>query len=167
MGIYIDFDGVIVDTETHLFDDYERQLKLGLVTDDQDFVRKLDYKTYVNACPLIEGSIDYLISHPEACVLTKVCSEKEYLAKRELLLNNGVTNKVISVPIDMHKSDIVDPHGNILVDDTVHNLDSWVLNGGEGYYFNFNGNLVDPWGNENKNYELVTNLQQLNSKIRK
>lgn len=164
MKTYIDFDGVIMDTETHLFDNYEAMAKRGLVKNDYEYVSRINFEEYLYNCDFIDGSLGYLISNPDAIILTKVCSLQEASAKVNILRKIGINNDFCFVPYGLKKDFIVDPANNILVDDTIHNLDSWVANGGKGYYFNFKNSEHDPWNNVNTCYEEITNLQQLVSK---
>lgn len=167
MNIYVDFDGVIVDTITHLLDSFEEQIKAGIVKDDMEYVLNIDWDDYLKKSPVIEGSFEYLRINPDAIVLTKVCSEHEAIAKTNFLRNNNLFNQLIAVPINCQKSDIVDAYNSILIDDTVHNLDSWFSKGGICYYFNFNGNSKDPWNDINTKYDMITNLEQLKQRVRK
>ena len=47
MKFYIDFDGVIMDTETHLFVDYERLLKSGIVKDDREYMAMFNWEEHL------------------------------------------------------------------------------------------------------------------------
>ena len=67
--------------------------------------------------------------------MTKVHSLNEAIAKINYFRNNKIKNNIIIVPDGISKSQIVNPFGNILVDDGNNNLVDWEENFGISYYF--------------------------------
>ena len=162
MKIYVDFDGVIIDSETHLFDGLQRFYKNGLVDNERDYLKLMDWYSYLKKCDFIPGSLDILKEYKETMtILGKVCSEQEEKAKRKILLENGYYKMPIFLDADDKKSRIVDPKGNILIDDTVHNLVDWEKEGGIPVYFNKDGIQTDPWKNTNPGYRSIKTLRNI------
>lgn len=95
-------------------------------------------------------------------ILTKVHSmENEGVTKIKFLRNLGIQNNIILVPYPFRKTEIVIAKNNILIDDTVHNLDDWFMEGGMPIYFNKDNLDIDGWHRENKNYQKIKSLEYL------
>ena len=162
MKIYIDFDGVILDTETHLFDEYYILKEKNKDLSSREYLEQFNWKKHIRESAEINNAIKILNQLKlDISVLTKVCSLQEANAKIEYLKNQGVTKPIITVPIDSKKCDIVDARGNLLIDDTVHNLDDWTNAGGKAIYFNKDNIDIDPWNNTNTKYQKVKSLHLL------
>lgn len=167
MKIYVDFDGVIIDSETHLFDGLQQMYKLGLCQNEKDYLVNLDWYKYLKKCEFIKDSLEILKSYKEdVTILGKVCSDQEAFAKRRILGENDYTKPCIFVPSELKKSSFVNPVGNILIDDTFHNLTDWKEAGGIPIYFHKDGVQVDPFGNTNPGFETIKTLKYI-SKIKK
>ena len=65
------------------------------------------------------------------------------------------------VPTKISKSDMVNPKGNILIDDKVYNLDEWNSKGGISVFFNKNNNDIDIYGKANTKYKKINDLSML------
>lgn len=162
MKIYVDFDGVIMDTETHLFDDYEKLLKQGIVKNSREYVEILDWGKHLQRSEIIKNSLDILNRVKlDVTILGKVCSLKEKEEKLKLLRDHNYNKKAIFLPFECKKTDIVNALGNILIDDTVHNLEDWEKDYGIPIYFNKDDKKIDPWGNKNNKYVMVHSLELL------
>ena len=164
MKIYVDFDGVIMDTETHLFDDYEAMLKDGIVKNDREYMALFDWEEHLRKSDVIADSIEILKRiRCDVSILGKVCTEKEKNAKLKLLRSHDFNKPIIFVPFETKKCDspLVEVYGNVLIDDTVHNLDDWEKKEGVQIYFNKENSLIDPWGNKNKKYKTIKTLELL------
>lgn len=160
--IYIDADGVLWDTEAHLFDEYHAKKSAGVSIDKEEYLANYDWYHKIYEAGFIPGSIEFLKEHPEIFVATKsITLNNEGTAKVKILRELGCKNGVFIIPHALKKSDIVDSVNSILVDDTVHNLDDWKNAGGIPLYFNHRNNLVDPWQNTNTNYPMINNLKAL------
>ncbi len=164
MKIYVDFDGVIMDTETHLFDEYESMLKDGIVSNDREYMAIFNWEEHLKKSDIIADSIEILKRLKcDVSILGKVCTEHEKEAKLKLLRSHDFNKPIIFVPYETKKcdSDKVQVDGNILIDDTVHNLEDWEKSNGIPIYFNKDASLIDPWGNKNDKYKTIKTLELL------
>ena len=162
--IYIDFDGVILDTEGLLLSDWKK-FPNYYKSNGIDLVKYLENANWnyiINNSNVINDSIYYLknIDPKTSFILTKVRStDNEGRAKVLWLRNNGVKQSVIMVPYSLNKCDIVDANNNILIDDSLRNLRSWQMNNGYPILFDKNNDNIDSWGEENKEgYKKVLDL---------
>ncbi len=163
MKRYIDLDGVIVDTEKILFDDYEK-LRKKSNSIKMDFIRSYDWDYLLKRSEIINDAIEVIKSLPpeSIAILTKVCSmNNEGIAKIKFLRSKGLKNEIFLTPFQMKKTDIVKAKGNILIDDTVHNLDDWSKDEGISIFFDKFNNNVDSWNKENKKYKRIRNLYEV------
>ncbi len=137
--IFIDFDGVLYDTETRI------QIKKNASnTNWADFLEKLDWFELLEEAKEINNAIDYLLEaqskrEKEIAILTKVHTLLEMEAKVKKLRENSVELPILFVPPHIKKSQIYVPNNNtILIDDSLKNLIDWEQSGGKGIYFNEN-----------------------------
>ncbi len=153
--LYIDFDGVILDTDFIIDRDYSK-------IDDikrSDFIKNYDWNKLVNEASVINNSLDNLKNSKfDTYILSKISSMNEGIAKVNYLRDNGVLTNIHLVPTKISKSDVVSVRGNILIDDKVYNLDEWVDNGGIGIFFNKDNLDYDVRGNENTKYKKINSL---------
>lgn len=158
MKVYVDFDGVILDTDTIIDRDYSK-------IDDikrSDFIKNYDWNKLVNEASVINNSLDNLKNSKfDTYILSKISSMNEGIAKVNYLRDNGVLTNIHLVPTKVSKSDVVSAEGNILIDDKVYNLDEWVDNGGIGIFFNKDNLDYDIRGNKNIKYKKICNLDIL------
>ena len=168
MKIYIDFDGVILDTETHLFDEYYRLKEKDNNLSSRKYLENFNWKKHIEESPEIHNAIKILNELKlDISILTKICSKQEGIAKIEFLKKKGFNKPIITVPIDYKKCDVVDAKNNLLIDNTVHNLDDWTNAGGDAIYFNKDNEDIDPWNNTNTKYKKVKSLHILYDYIKK
>lgn len=172
MKIYIDFDGVILNTTPHIFDEW-------LDNNDDINIKELEKIEYIKGrnwhkilreASVIDDAISVLkdMDIKNTAILTKVHSlENEGTEKIRFLRENGVKLDVILVPYPLKKTDVVEASGNILIDDTVHNLDDWNKCGGECIFFNQNDFDVDEWHSLNLKYPKIKTLKNINTFIKK
>lgn len=148
---YIDFDGVILDTENGLFDEYHR-LKLDnpLLT-KKYYLQNIDWPMWIKKAKVLNDSINILKAYDynSACILTKINSLNEGIAKINYLREVNVKNNVILVPYDLEKSQVVVAKNNILVDDYKKNLINWQENGGISIHYSLD---------EEKMFKTIYNL---------
>lgn len=162
MKIYVDFDGVILDTETHLFDEYHILKQSNKNLTGLEYLQNFNWKKHIEESAEINNAIKILEELKlDISILTKVCSLQEANAKIEFFKQLHFNKPIITVPIDSKKCDIVDARGNLLIDDTVHNLDDWTNAGGKAIYFNKDNMDVDPWNNTNTEYQKIKSLNIL------
>lgn len=172
MKIYIDFDGVILNTTPHIFDEW-------LDNNDDINIKELEKIEYIKGrnwhkilreASVIDDAISVLkdMDIKNTAILTKVHSlENEGTEKIRFLRENGVKLDVVLVPYPLKKTDVVEASGNILIDDTVHNLDDWNKCGGECIFFNQNDFDVDEWYSLNLKYPKIKTLKNINTFIKK
>ena len=109
----------------------------------------------------IPGSIEILKEFKKAVVITKVNSLNEAISKIRKLRNLELKNDIMLCLYELKKSDIINPKGKVLVDDTIHNLDDWYEKGGMSIYFNKDNADKDSWGKYNTKYIKIKSLTQI------
>ena len=167
---YIDFDGVIVDTEGLLFEEWRKNPDRHSYTEKRKikYIQKADWKHIVEDSPVLNDAIYILknIDPNTSAILTKVHSlDNEAHAKIIFLRDKGVKQEVIVVPYTLKKTQVVHPEGNILVDDSVRNLREWASEGGYPMFYDKNHTNVDDWGTYNiDGYQKVYRIDEKISK---
>lgn len=162
MKRYVDCDGVIFDSEIWLFDEEYRSLKIKNEIDKIKYIQNKNWDEILRKSEVINDAINILKELRDVAILTKVHSmENEGVAKIRLFRSLDVKSEIILVPYPLKKSEVVDPKGNILIDDTIHNLDDWKKGGGIPIYFNKDNEDIDNWGNVNRTYAKVNSLEYL------
>lgn len=162
--LYIDFDGVILDTEGLLFEEWRKNPNRHSLSefDKIKYIQNSDWNYIINNSEIINDSIYYLkqMDPNESAILTKIHSlSNEGVSKVRWLREQGVKQSIILVPYMVKKTDIVDASGNILVDDCLKNLDDWVNCNGTPMFFDINDDGYDSWNKPNvKKYQRVLNL---------
>lgn len=144
---YIDFDGVILDSEKRMLD---RKDNVGFHNhnDEKEFD---DYFNYTNLHPeewnyiiregcSINDSVEIIreleVLKKKIAILTKIHTLYEMKVKIEDLRNNRkIYCPVIFVPSGVKKHEVVIPNGQILIDDSKKNIRLWNENGGAGLVF--------------------------------
>jgi len=135
-NLYIDFDGVILDTITVT---YRMMNELNIDKKDSEAIRKFyydfDWKQGLKEIPVLNDSINMikLLEKSEKFrifVLTHVISLKEGVEKIKYLKKLLPNVSVIIVPKELEKIMVVNPNNSILVDDYSGNLRIWKNHGG-------------------------------------
>lgn len=160
---YIDFDGVILDTESLMF--HEKSGFWQFSHDEQiEYVKNQDWMRILNQATVIKDAINILkeLDAEDTAILTKVHSLNEADAKINYLRDNGVKQSVILVPYKLSKIDVVPAIGNILVDNAMFNLDEWKKSSGIPIFFNKDDEDIDEYGIKNENYPKIKTLRFLN-----
>lgn len=137
MKKYIDCDGVILDTESGLFDEYNKLKQINSELKKRRYLQEMDWNYWLEQAKILNDAIDILKSYnpSDTDILTKVHSLKEAVAKIEYFRRHKVKNNIIIVPDEIQKSQIVDARGSILVDDSNRNLIDWEINNGIAFSF--------------------------------
>lgn len=139
--LYIDFDGVILDTIT---EGYSRMEKLGLDCKNSDdcisFFGSLDWKEFIKNTPEINNSIDCIqkiidSNRFRVSILTHINSLDEAIAKVNYIRKYFKDITVIPVPKKISKTKMVHSEGSILIDDYAGNLREWKEAKGIGVRF--------------------------------
>ncbi len=139
--LYIDFDGVILDTITYPYEYVEKTLGLEINSENMgNFYKKLDWNQFLQDMPIINDSINCIqkiIDSKEfdVSILTHVTSLDEAHAKIQYIRKFIKDIKIIPVPRSISKTKMVLPAGAILIDDYCGNLKEWTEAGGIGVRF--------------------------------
>lgn len=142
--LYIDFDGVILDTITvsyQLMD--EMKINKKNYNDVLKFYQCLNWKNILSITPIINDSINCIrkiidSKKYDVSILTHINSYDELIEKTRFINKKlpGVT--IIGVPKVISKTKMVNPKGSILIDDYTSNLREWKKNGGIPVKFSSN-----------------------------
>ena len=139
--LYIDFDGVILDTMTK---SYEELKKENIDRKDQDkvmeFLRNLDWKKLIEETEEINDSINEIKKICDSkkfnvYILTHVNSTNEMIEKIKYLHKKLPLVTVVSVPKEIPKTEVVNPSAAILIDDYSGNIREWQKKLGIGIKF--------------------------------
>lgn len=135
--IFVDFDGVIFDTEKRVI---ERKNRNPDISWDK-FFESLDWFELLEESQVINDAIDYILEgqarEKQIVILTKIHTLVEMEAKVKALRSREVEVPILFVPPHVKKSQIYLPNnGEILIDDSLKNLIDWQQKGGTGVYFN-------------------------------
>ena len=141
MNLYLDFDGVIVDSIKVTYKMMEEE---GIDINDtkrvREFYRNLDWFKLLDEIDEINNAIKNIKKLQKTgmyklYILTTVNSLEEAEAKIRYIRRFGLHIPVICVPKGIDKSQMVDPRNSILVDDYSGNLYPWERSGGIGVKF--------------------------------
>lgn len=163
--LYIDFDGVILDTEILLFEEWKKIPNRHFLPKIEKikYIQNSDWEYIIKNSEVINDSICFLkeMDPNKTAILTKIHSKKEGEAKLRWAEINGILQKVILVPYTLKKTDVVDAAGNILIDDCLKNLYDWDDNNGKPILFDIDDDNIDSWHEPNiKGYEKVKSLSK-------
>ena len=136
-NLYIDFDGVILDTLTPVYN-LAKKLNIDVKTQTKEvglLFSKIDWETLIEESPALNDSLNAIKKLSESkkfniSILTHINSLKEAKTKIEFLdgLIDDLT--IIPVPKSVSKTKITQTKGAILVDDFSGNLKEWEAAGG-------------------------------------
>ena len=163
--IYIDFDGVIMDTWNVITDEYYNQYGDLNFTNERikQIMLDIGWNNIILKSKEINNSIKKIIDLSkkyDICILSKINSECEKEEKRKFLLKHNISNMEF-VWYEDTKSKYVKSSEDILVDDTIKNLDEWNEYGGVSIFFNKDLNNYDEYGNINNNYIILDDLSKI------
>ena len=136
-NIYLDFDGVFVDSE-------ERIIKYKEMHQDiswEEFFEQLNWFEFLDECTEINDTIKIVQELQDKttkiAVLTKIHTLLEMQAKVKFLREKKkITVPIYFVPPHVKKSQIIIPTNNdLLIDDSQKNIDDWIAHGGIGIQF--------------------------------
>ena len=139
--LYIDFDGVILDTMTKTYKALEES---GIDKKDQekvmDFFRNLDWKKLIEETDEINDSINEIKKICDSkkfnvYILTHINSTNEMIEKIKYLHKKLPQVTVVSVPKEIPKTEVVNPSAAILIDDYSGNIKEWQKKLGIGIKF--------------------------------
>ena len=137
---YIDFDGVIVDSQ-NLIDDIFAYYDCPSSDPYWNYILTIiDWEALLNRCNEIENAFTILQEVEKrgikAYILSRVFSGEEALDKQKYLRSKGITLPFIPVYKREKKSNVIRPNANkILIDDGIDNVTEWRENGGNAVLF--------------------------------
>ena len=138
-NLYIDFDGVILDTITPVYN-LAKKLNLDVKTQTKEvglLFSKIDWETLIEESEELSNSINSIKELKESgkfniSILTHINSLKEAKAKIEFINNLFDDLTIIPVPKSCPKTMMTQTKNAILVDDYSENLRLWEAKGGIG-----------------------------------
>ena len=131
-NIYIDFDGVILDTITPLYNDYQTQ---NISKENaKEFFVNYPWDTIIDDKYIINSNKFNL------AILTHVNSINEAVLKINYLRQYFKDITIIPCPKEVSKTKMIHTKDSILIDDYAGNLREWKQEGGVGVRFNREGN---------------------------
>ena len=140
-NLYIDFDGVIVDSidVTYKMID-ERNININDADECLRFYQNLDWNMVLKKCKLINDSIECIRKLEDSnlfniSILTHVSSLGEIEEKVKFIRKYLKNITIIPVPKSISKTNMLKAQDSILVDDYVVNLEEWKSAGGIGIRF--------------------------------
>ena len=130
--LYIDFDGVILDTNTKL---YEEAKKQHYDKNDNEFYKNFDFKTILNDEIILNDSINSIKKILDSnlfdvSILTHCSSFKEGIDKMDYIRKYFKDISIVMCPKEVSKSRLVHSKNAILIDDYKGNLEEWASEGG-------------------------------------
>lgn len=139
-NLYIDFDGVIVDSIDVTYKMAEEQGIEKTFESYQEFYKVVNWVDILKRSKPIHDSwncIDRIIESGkfDVAILTHVNSIGEIEEKVKMIRKHFSDITIIPVPKSISKTDMIKAEGAILVDDYVGNLDEWKAAGGYGVRF--------------------------------
>ncbi len=155
-NLYIDFDGVILDTITPLYNDIEKNniKKENL----NEFFEKYPWENIINDKYIINSSIEKINKIIESnrfnlAVLTHVNSINEAVLKIKYLRKYFDDITIIPCPKEISKTKMIHTKDAILVDDYTGNLREWENKGGIPVRFSVKRN--------GKGFNVISSLDEL------
>lgn len=139
--LYIDFDGVILDTMTKTYEELKKE-KIDFKDQEkvQEYFRNIDWKKLIEETSEINDSINEIKKICESkkfnvYILTHINSTSEMIEKIKYLHKNLPQVTVVSVPKEIPKTEVVNPSAAILIDDYSGNIKEWQKKLGIGIKF--------------------------------
>lgn len=159
-NLYIDFDGVILDTLPPVYN-LAKKLNLDVKTQTKEvgmLFSKIDWEELIEESEDLNDSVNAIKKLADSgkfniSILTHVNSLKEAKAKIKFLDNITNDLTIIPVPKDISKTKMTQTEGAILVDDFSKNLEEWESEGGIGVKFSKT--------KEETEFIDITNLEEL------
>ena len=158
-NLYIDFDGVILDTIPPLYE-YLESLNIEKSQSDkvQEAISKFNFKDIINDNYIINDGINAIKKLIESnkfniSILTHINSLEEGVIKVKYIRKHFDDITVILVPKKISKTKMIHTHDSILVDDYAGNLREWEESGGIGVRFSTKLN--------GKGFKVIDNLEEL------
>ena len=137
MNYFIDFDGVILDSQDRFLIDMKDNIDFN---DWMDYLNSLDWYKFLRQCDEIDDSIDVLRKLQELkqlkAIITSIHSFEEGTEKMDFLREKEIYVPVLYVPPKRKKCEVYIPNkDDILIDDKVRNCLDWENAGGSSILF--------------------------------
>ena len=161
---YIDYDDTIKDTFEAIFKDHKEYDGNIVFINDPEYIKKIDWKKVLSDSKEIKNSYRVLrsLNQERIAGLSKVFTvDNEGVAKIKEFRKMGLSCNFYIVPHSLKKSDVVNAYHNVLVDDSIKNLDDWSMAGGVPIFFSKNGKNIDGYGKVNSKYLMTDSLDIL------
>lgn len=143
-NLYIDFDGVILDTITPT---YEEIKKLQLTSEKEitEFYQNYNWKKIINDKYILNDSIECIKKIIDSekfnvSILTHVNSLDEAIIKIKYIRKYFSDITIIPCPKAISKTKMIQTKSSILIDDYANNLREWTKEGGIGIRFSLTNN---------------------------
>lgn len=145
--IFIDCDGVIIDSEQRML---KRKEEMGLLNhkDSEQFSKYFslademigEWETIIKDAKSINNSVEIIreleMMKRKIAILTKIHSLKEMRIKvQDLRENRHIYSPIIFVPPKTQKYEVVIPNHQLLIDDSRKNINGWIEHDGQGLLF--------------------------------
>lgn len=159
-NLYIDFDGVIMDTIRVTYDMVNRlEINIEDFEKMSEFYENLNWKKVLSLTPIINDGFNCIKRLLDSkkfniAILTHVNSQDEAVAKINYIRKYIKEVTVIPVPREVSKTKMCKIEGSILVDDYSGNLKDWEKEGGIGIQFSTDLN-------KDKGFEVIDKLDKL------
>lgn len=161
MKVYIDFDGVVLDTDKTIDEECQK-----LNVNKKDYINNCDWNELLENSEIINNSLKYLKDSTfDIYLLSKISNFNEGISKVNFLRKNNIYINIHLVPNTLPKNDIVKAKDNLLIDDKIYNLDNWVEAGGKAIFFNKDNKNIDIYGKVNNHYKTIDCLDLLITNI--
>ena len=131
--IFIDFDGVLVDTPIYI-----RQIIREKGNDVSTFTN-INWNILLKRCNEIFNNISFvkeIYKDNDVEILTHVYSSSEKEEKLKYIKDKIGNIKVNAIPYYVSKHSYISKKECVLVDDYINNVEKWNNNGGKGILFN-------------------------------
>ncbi len=157
--LYIDFDGVILDS---IKTTYEIMDKQGIdkynPVEARAFYEVLDWDKTLDITPEINNSLENIkkiikSEQYEVNVLTHIVCYREGVSKIRFLKKHIPELSIILVPKEFSKTEVVNPKDAILIDDYTENLKEWKEHGGIGIKFDDHARVHE--------FPVITSLEEI------
>lgn len=156
-NLYIDFDGVILDTMSLILTEFEKH-KFDTYEEEKNFFIQYPWKNIIDDKYIIGNAIEDIYKIIESdkfnlAILTHVNSLNEATLKINYLRKYFKDITIIPCPKEISKTKMIHTKDAILVDDYTGNLREWEKEGGIPVRFSLKGN--------GKGYKTVKELKEI------
>lgn len=155
-NLYIDFDGVILDTMSLILEDYKKQ-NITKETEKEFFIN-YPWKNIIKDQNIIGDAINDIYKIIESkkfnlAILTHINSINEGILKINYLRKYFKDITIIPCPKEVPKTKMIETKDAILIDDYAGNLRDWEKEGGIPIRFSRKGN--------GKGYKVIKELKEV------